>query len=201
MLALFLPVFLIFLMIGLPVVFALLLAPGLLLSLNGQERDIALLYRNVYNGMDSFPLMALPFFVLAAVLAAVLQAGGRPGAMAVVEVEIAALEGRGVRQETLRDLQDHRQPCDQLVRGRGSQTPLDLRDPTRRDARLVGDELRSPAMQLPGSTQARLLDHRHSRGRGALVVGRRAARSACAITPSLRHFVTTAVGDETRADP
>ncbi len=65
MLALFLPVFLVFLMIGLPVVFALLLAPGLLLSLNGQERDIALLYRNVYNGMDSFPLMALPFFVLA----------------------------------------------------------------------------------------------------------------------------------------
>ncbi|WP_435139159.1 TRAP transporter large permease [Pseudopelagicola sp. nBUS_19] len=65
MLALFLPVFLIFLMIGLPVVFALLLAPGLLLMLNGQERDIALLYRNVYNGMDSFPLMALPFFVLA----------------------------------------------------------------------------------------------------------------------------------------
>ncbi len=65
MLAFFLPLFLVFLMIGLPVVFALLLSPGLLLWLNGQERDIALLYRNVYNGMDSFPLMALPFFVLA----------------------------------------------------------------------------------------------------------------------------------------
>ncbi|GAA6179851.1 MULTISPECIES: TRAP transporter large permease [unclassified Shimia] len=65
MLAFFLPLFLIFLMIGLPVFFALLFAPGLLLWLNGQERDIALLYRNVYNGMDSFPLMALPFFVLA----------------------------------------------------------------------------------------------------------------------------------------
>ncbi|UWQ15366.1 TRAP transporter large permease [Aliiroseovarius sp. M344] len=65
MLALFLPLFLIFLMIGLPVFFALLLSPGLLLFLNGQERDVALLYRNVYNGMDSFPLMALPFFVLA----------------------------------------------------------------------------------------------------------------------------------------
>lgn len=51
MLALFLPVFLILLMIGLPVFFALLLAPpGALLWLNGQERDIALLYRNVYNG-------------------------------------------------------------------------------------------------------------------------------------------------------
>ncbi|WP_270731064.1 TRAP transporter large permease [Shimia sp. Alg240-R146] len=65
MLAFFLPLFLIFLIIGLPVFFALLLSPGLLLWLNGQERDIALLYRNVYNGMDSFPLMALPFFVLA----------------------------------------------------------------------------------------------------------------------------------------
>ncbi len=40
-------------------------APGLLLWLNGQERDIVLLYRNVYNGMDSFPLMAVPFFMLA----------------------------------------------------------------------------------------------------------------------------------------
>ncbi|MFT4650103.1 MAG: TRAP-type C4-dicarboxylate transport system permease large subunit [Gammaproteobacteria bacterium] len=65
MLLLFLPVFLIFLMIGMPVFFALLLSPGALLWLNGQERDIALLYRNVYNGMDSFPLMALPFFMLA----------------------------------------------------------------------------------------------------------------------------------------
>lgn len=65
MLALFLPIFLVFLMIGMPVFFALLLAPGLLLQFNGQERDIALLYRNLYNGMDSFPLMALPFFVLA----------------------------------------------------------------------------------------------------------------------------------------
>lgn len=65
MLALFLPVFLFLLLVGLPVFFAMLMAPGLLLWLNGQERDIALLYRNVYNGMDSFPLMALPFFVLA----------------------------------------------------------------------------------------------------------------------------------------
>lgn len=65
MLIWFLPVFLIFLMIGLPVFFGLLAAPGLLLYLNGQERDITLLYRNVYNGMDSFPLMAIPFFMLA----------------------------------------------------------------------------------------------------------------------------------------
>ena len=65
MLIWFLPVFLVFLMIGLPVFFGLLAAPGILLWLNGQERDITLLYRNVYNGMDSFPLMAIPFFMLA----------------------------------------------------------------------------------------------------------------------------------------
>ena len=65
MLLWFLPLFLLFSMIGLPVFFGLLAAPGLLLWLNGQERDIALLYRNVYNGIDSFPLMAIPFFMLA----------------------------------------------------------------------------------------------------------------------------------------
>jgi len=65
MLMWFLPLFLLFLVIGLPVFFGLLAAPGLLLWLNGQERDIALLYRNVYNGIDSFPLMAIPFFMLA----------------------------------------------------------------------------------------------------------------------------------------
>ncbi len=65
MLIWFLPVFLIFLLVGLPVFFALVASPGILLWLNGQESDITLLYRNVYNGMDSFPLMAIPFFMLA----------------------------------------------------------------------------------------------------------------------------------------
>ena len=65
MLIWFLPIFLVFLMVGLPVFFGLLAAPGILLYLNGQERDITLLYRNLYNGMDSFPLMAIPFFMLA----------------------------------------------------------------------------------------------------------------------------------------
>ncbi|WP_299985326.1 TRAP transporter large permease [uncultured Ruegeria sp.] len=65
MLIWFLPTFLIFLLIGLPVFFALLAAPGILLWLSGQTNDITLLYRNVYNGMDSFPLMAIPFFMLA----------------------------------------------------------------------------------------------------------------------------------------
>ena len=65
MLIWFLPVFLLFLMIGLPIVFGLVAAPGLLLFLDGQDKAINLLYRNVYNGMDSFPLMAIPFFMLA----------------------------------------------------------------------------------------------------------------------------------------
>lgn len=65
MLTLFLPLFLVLLIIGLPVFFGLLFAPGFLLWVNGQERDLALLYRNVFNGIDSFPLMAIPFFMLA----------------------------------------------------------------------------------------------------------------------------------------
>ena len=65
MLSFFLPMFLVFLMLGLPVVFGLLAAPAILLWLNGQERDIVLLYRNVFEGINSFPLMAIPFFMLA----------------------------------------------------------------------------------------------------------------------------------------
>ena len=65
MLIWFLPLFLVLLMIGLPVVFGLLAAPGLLLILDGSTRDLPVLYRNLYNGIDSFPLMALPFFMLA----------------------------------------------------------------------------------------------------------------------------------------
>lgn len=65
MLTWFLPLFLVLLFLGLPVFFGLIAAPGILLFLAGQERDLVLLYRNVYNGMDSFPLMAIPFFMLA----------------------------------------------------------------------------------------------------------------------------------------
>ena len=65
MLVLFLPLFLIFLLIGMPVFFAMLSAPGFLLIVEGMDRDIPLLFRNIYNGIDSFPLMAIPFFMLA----------------------------------------------------------------------------------------------------------------------------------------
>ncbi|MGY8907157.1 MAG: TRAP transporter large permease subunit, partial [Pseudomonadales bacterium] len=65
MLAWFLPLFLIFLMIGVPVYFAMLAAPGFMLYFNGQERDIALMYRNIFNGIDNGVLLAIPFFMLA----------------------------------------------------------------------------------------------------------------------------------------
>ncbi len=65
MLVWFLPLFLVFLLIGMPVFFAMLASPGILLLITDSTRDWNLLYRNVYNGMDSFPLMAIPFFMLA----------------------------------------------------------------------------------------------------------------------------------------
>jgi len=66
MLLWFLPLFLLLIMIGLPVVFALLASPFALIMYEGDARNVvAGLYRNLYNGMDSFPLMALPFFMLA----------------------------------------------------------------------------------------------------------------------------------------
>ncbi len=65
MLVWFLPLFLVMLLIGVPVFFAMLAAPGILLYLNGQERDIALMYRNIFNGIDNGVLLAIPFFMLA----------------------------------------------------------------------------------------------------------------------------------------
>ena len=61
MLQLFLVLFLILLLIGMPVFFAMLVAPGVLIYTEGMDRDIPMLFRNIYNGLDSFPLMAIPF--------------------------------------------------------------------------------------------------------------------------------------------
>ncbi|MDD9909047.1 MAG: TRAP transporter large permease [Ahrensia sp.] len=65
MLVWFLPLFLLLLLIGVPVFFAMLFAPGFMLWLNGQERDVALMYRNIFNGIDNGVLLAIPFFMLA----------------------------------------------------------------------------------------------------------------------------------------
>ena len=50
---------------GTPVVFALLVGPGLSLLFEGEQALYPALLSRLYNGMDSFPLMALPFFILA----------------------------------------------------------------------------------------------------------------------------------------
>ena len=50
---------------GMPVVFALLVGPGLSLAFEGEQALYSALLSRLYNGMDSFPLMALPFFILA----------------------------------------------------------------------------------------------------------------------------------------
>lgn len=59
-------IFFILLIVGMPVVFALLVAPGLSLVLDGKDAlFFSKLLSTLYNGMYSFPLMAVPFFILA----------------------------------------------------------------------------------------------------------------------------------------
>lgn len=53
------------LFIGMPVVFALALAPTLSLLVDGQWGMLKGLVGRIYVGIDSFPLMAVPFFILA----------------------------------------------------------------------------------------------------------------------------------------
>lgn len=62
---LFVVFFFLLLALGVPVVFALLLAPGMGMAVDGQTAYFKLLQSTLYNGMDSFPLMAVPFFMLA----------------------------------------------------------------------------------------------------------------------------------------
>src|SRR3712207_125583 len=57
--------FFVFLAIGTPVLFALLLAPALGIVIDGKEQFFSKLLSTLFTGMYSFPLMAIPFFVLA----------------------------------------------------------------------------------------------------------------------------------------
>lgn len=50
---------------GAPIVFALLVAPGFSLFIDNEPDFYKALLSRFYNGMDSFPLMAVPFFILA----------------------------------------------------------------------------------------------------------------------------------------
>lgn len=71
-------IFLLLMACGMPVVFALLVGPGLSLMLDEQPQFFPALLARLYNGMDSFPLMAVPFFILAG---EVMNAGGVTAAL------------------------------------------------------------------------------------------------------------------------
>ena len=58
-------VFLLLMLCGLPVMFSLLIAPSISLMLDGQDHFFTLLIGRMYKGIDNFPLMAIPFFILA----------------------------------------------------------------------------------------------------------------------------------------
>lgn len=58
-------IFILFLITGAPVVFALLMGPGLSLLLDEQSVYFSALMSRLFSGMNSFPLMAVPFFILA----------------------------------------------------------------------------------------------------------------------------------------
>lgn len=67
-------IFFLLLIIGTPVVFALLIGPGLSLVIDGKDGVFFnKLLTTLYGGMYSFPLMAVPFFILAGEL---MNAGG-----------------------------------------------------------------------------------------------------------------------------
>lgn len=58
-------IFILLLTAGTPVVFALLIGPGISLMIDGNEVFFSALLTRLYSGMNSFPLMAVPFFILA----------------------------------------------------------------------------------------------------------------------------------------
>ncbi|UJF18241.1 TRAP transporter large permease [Vibrio sp. SS-MA-C1-2] len=57
--------FLFFLLVGVPVIFALGLSPIITFFQNDQVLFINMLYQRLYSGLDNFLLLALPFFMLA----------------------------------------------------------------------------------------------------------------------------------------
>jgi len=58
-------IFILLLTAGTPVVFALLVGPGVSLMIDGKEVFLSALVNRLFSGMNSFPLMAVPFFILA----------------------------------------------------------------------------------------------------------------------------------------
>ncbi len=66
-------IFIAFLFFGVPIIYAMLLSCGIDLALNGQTRFYAMLIQRWVSGIDSFPIMALPLFIIAGDL---MNAGG-----------------------------------------------------------------------------------------------------------------------------
>ena len=58
-------IFLVLMALGVPIVFGLLLAPTFQAMIENHSAFFTLILQRLYNGIDSFPLLALPFFVLA----------------------------------------------------------------------------------------------------------------------------------------
>ena len=58
-------IFILLLTAGTPVVLALLIGPGVSLMIDGKEVYLSALVNRLFSGMNSFPLMAVPFFILA----------------------------------------------------------------------------------------------------------------------------------------
>ena len=58
---LFFVLFLVLIFLGLPVAFALLLGPSIALIFEGNQVYLDMLTLRLYYGIDSFPLMAVPF--------------------------------------------------------------------------------------------------------------------------------------------
>ncbi len=62
---LFIWFFLALMFVGMPIVFTMLVAPGMSLFIDGKANFYPQLLSRLFNGMFSFPLMAIPFFILA----------------------------------------------------------------------------------------------------------------------------------------
>lgn len=61
----FLLLFLVLIVVGVPIVFALVLAPAVYYAAQGDAVYIGMLVRRTVAGIDQFPVMAIPFFILA----------------------------------------------------------------------------------------------------------------------------------------
>ncbi len=84
--------------LGTPVVFALLISPALSLALDGETQYFPALLARLYNGIDSFPLLAVPFFILAGEL---MNSGGITSAIVRFAQSLVGHVRGGLAQVTI----------------------------------------------------------------------------------------------------